>query len=157
MAAIVNGGHRVRPYLNSAAKVGASGAPLSDRTLELVRRGLLKCVEKGPPAPTGTGHEAFIERMTVLGKTGSAQTVSLARIAQYEREEDIPKKLRDHAWFIGGVMDRQPHIAVCVLVEHGHHGGAVAAPLAKTLIEFFYAQRSAGNVRLAQRLEELSP
>lgn len=135
MAAIVNGGRRVRPYLNTALDPEASDPFISERTLAIVRAGLAKVVEEG------TGKAAKIPGMTVLGKTGSAQMVSLAKHDAYENEEDIPYELRDHAWFVAGVMDREPRIALCVLVEHGHHGSSVAAPLAKLAIEHFYASR----------------
>ena len=156
MAAIVNGGRRVRPYImrpdiKSVSKLTFSEPLVSERTLDIVRRGLRKCVEKGPPAPTGTGRQAYIDEMVVLGKTGSSQVVSLSIQEEYATEEDIPKEFRDHAWFIAGVMDRDPRIALCVLVEHGHHGSSVAAPLAKTLIEFFYASRDSSDFKMAKQ------
>lgn len=158
MAAIVNGGRRVQPYVNSKSKVTISEPLVSEHTLEIVRRGLRKCVEKGPPAPTGTGHRAYIEGFDIIGKTGSSQNVSLSQHEKYESEEDIPKELRDHAWFVAGVLDREPRIALCVLVEHGHHGSSVAAPLAKTLIEFFYASRgSTPGLKVAREVGGMSP
>jgi len=141
MAAVVNGGYRVRPYLNEANAQKPGERLLSDKTVSLIQQGMLKCVVKGPPAPSGTGHAAYIEGMSIIGKTGSAQNVNLKHQEQYENDEDIPKELRDHAWFISGVLDLEPRIAVSVLVEHGHHGSRVAAPLAKDIIEYFYASR----------------
>lgn len=138
MASIINGGYRVRPYLNRGLEPERSERLFSDRTIDLVRKGLRKCVEKGPPAPTGTGRAAQVEGFAVLGKTGSAQMVGLEHHEQYETEEDIPKQLRDHAWFVAGVLDREPAIAMCILIEHGHHGSSMAAPLAKEVIEYFY-------------------
>ncbi|PCJ56175.1 MAG: penicillin-binding protein 2 [Candidatus Hydrogenedentota bacterium] len=148
MAFIVNGGYLVQPYLNEANARKPGEQLLSNKTVDLIREGLLKCVAKGPPAPTGTGHRAYIEGMTILGKTGSAQNVSLIHHEKYENEEDIPKELRDHAWFISGVLDREPRIAICILVEHGHHGSSAAAPLAKELIEYFYASLEVDKDRL---------
>lgn len=142
MAAIVNGGRLIRPHVNADLEPEISPAFLSESTLALVRRGMRKCVEKGPPAPTGTGHAAAIDGMAILGKTGSSQIVGLEHQEKYESEEDIPKEIRDHAWFIAGVLDREPRIALCVLVEHGHHGSSVAAPIAREIIEFFYAHRT---------------
>jgi penicillin-binding protein 2 len=146
MAAVINGGYRVRPYLNRALDPELSERIFSDRTIDIIRRGLLKCVEKGPPAPTGTGRAARVEGFQVLGKTGSAQMVGLEHHEQYETEEDIPKELRDHAWFVAGVLDRDPAIAICILIEHGHHGSSMAAPLAKTVIEYFYQHYEATRV-----------
>lgn len=138
IACIVNGGYRVRPYLNRQRGPELSEKFISDRTLETVTKGLRLCVEKGPPAPTGTGHAVYIPGMAIIGKTGSAQIMALEHHKQFKTEEDIPYEFRDHAWFVAGVLDREPKIAVCVLVEHGHHGSSAAAPLAKQVIQFFY-------------------
>jgi len=157
MAAIVNGGRRIKPFINRVSEPMISEPLISAGTLDIVRRGLRKCVEKGPPAPSGTGHAAFINGMDVLGKTGSSQNVSLSKQEKYATEEDIPKDLRDHAWFVAGVMDREPRIALCVLVEHGHHGSSVAAPLAKTLIDFFYdPSRNSTDFKMAERARGVS-
>lgn len=154
ISAIVNGGYRVQPHVNRETPAAKSQRLLSDRTIGLIRAGLTKCVEKGPPAPTGTGHEAYMEGWHILGKTGSAQNVSLAHQEDYENEEDIPKELRDHAWFVAGVLDREPPLAICVLVEHGHHGGAAAAPLARDLIAYFYDEWAPVEMRLARNRGE---
>ncbi len=156
MAAIVNGGRRIQPHVNRSANMTILEPFVSEHTLKIVRRGMRKCVEKGPPAPTGTGRQAHIEGFDIIGKTGSAQNVSLARHEEYETEEDIPKELRDHAWFTAGVLDREPRIALCVLVEHGHHGSSAAAPLARALIEFFYATRGTPNIKVAKQTGGLS-
>ena len=124
---------------------------LSDRTIDFITRGMRRCVEKGPPAPTGTGHAAHIPGMVILGKTGSAQVVSLKHHEQYEKEEDIPRHLRDHAWFVCGVMDREPRVALCILVEHGHHGSSAAAPLAREVLEYLYPPADDTPTQLARR------
>ncbi len=141
MACIVNGGYRVRPYLAEETGPLKSEKLFSDATIETVTAGMLKCVEDGPPAPSGTGNLARIPGMTIIGKTGSAQVMSLAHHEQYKNEEDIPYHMRDHAWFVAGVLDREPRVALCILVEHGHHGSSAAAPYAKDVIEYFYGPR----------------
>jgi penicillin-binding protein 2 len=138
MAAVINGGYRVVPHLNLNTPVVRSERLLSERTLAIVQAGMRKCVEKGPPAPSGTGHAAYIKGMDILGKTGSAQVVSLTQHEQYKTEEDIPKELRDHAWFVAGVLDHEPRLAICILIEHGHHGSSEAAPRAQSIITAFY-------------------
>ncbi len=140
MACVTNGGWRVRPFLNQDRGPKLSERILSDRTLDIITRGMRKCVEKDDRAPTGTGKAAKIEGMAILGKTGSAQIMSLDEHKQYATEEDIPKYKRDHAWFVAGVIDREPRIALCILVEHGHHGSSSAAPLAKKVIRAFYGE-----------------
>ncbi|HOV76065.1 MAG TPA: penicillin-binding protein 2 [Candidatus Hydrogenedentes bacterium] len=149
MAAIINGGHRVRPYLNKAVGPHVSEPFIGAKALEIVRAGMRKCVEKEAPAPSGTGKAAKVPGMIVLGKTGSAQMVSLEQHKEYAKEEDIPYALRDHAWFVCGVLDREPKMAICILVEHGHHGSSAAAPLAKQVIEHFYGRARGGNMNIA--------
>ncbi|HOV61581.1 MAG TPA: penicillin-binding protein 2 [Candidatus Hydrogenedentes bacterium] len=138
MACVVNGGYRVRPRLWRDAPMEKSEKVFSDATLRVVLDGMRKCVEDGPPPPTGTGHAAFVPGMTVVGKTGSAQIMGLEHHERYKSEEEIPEHMKDHAWFVAGVVDRTPRLAICILVEHGHHGSSAAAPLAKGVIEYFY-------------------
>jgi penicillin-binding protein 2 len=140
MASVVNGGKRVTPFLNEANYVEPSEILFNERTARIVREGLQKCVDKGPPAPTGTGHATYREGVTILGKTGSAQIMNLSHHEKYETEEDIPKDFRDHAWFMAGVTNKEPRIAIGILVEHGHHGSSAASPLAGEIIDYYYGQ-----------------
>ena len=148
MATITNGGHKVTPFLDAEKLNQTNGKPnpstkiLSDKTIAIIQEGMLKCVEKGPPAPTGTGRRAAIDGFRIMGKTGSAQIVNLSQHAEYSTEDDIPKHIKDHAWFVSGVVDQDTRIAICILVEHGHHGSSAAAPLAKEIIQYFYDSRS---------------
>ena len=142
MAAIINGGYRVRPYLNEALGPQLSEKLLDDEVLDVVMEGMRACVEWNEPGNRGTGRQAQIDGMVVLGKTGSAQIMGLEHHKKYKTEEEIPYEMRDHAWFIAGVIDREPRVAVCVLIEHGHHGGTMAAPVAKEIIQFFYEHES---------------
>ncbi len=93
----------------------------------------------------GTATRAKSPLVTIAGKTGTAQTAAL----RTGPEEDIPKKLRDHAWFVAFAPVEVPRIAVAVLVEHMGHGGSAAAPLAKSLIEAY--------VKLAPRAPMVVP
>ena len=40
----------------------------------------------------------------------------------------------NHAWFIGYAPAGRPKIAFAVMVEHGGHGGDVAAPIAMEIV-----------------------
>lgn len=93
----------------------------------------------------GTATRAKSPLVTIAGKTGTAQTAAL----RTGPEEDIPKKLRDHAWFVAFAPVEVPRIAVAVLAEHMGHGGSAAAPLAKSLIEAY--------VKLAPRAPMVVP
>lgn len=135
MACILNGGRRVTPFLNMAAGPKVSEKFISDSTLALVQEGMRACVTRG------TGKQAAIKGFDILGKTGTAQVVRQKQ-REKRKDEDIPYEERDHAWFVAGVLDHEPKLAICVLVEHGLHGASSAAPLARRVIEFFYSRKS---------------
>ncbi|MCF8055375.1 MAG: penicillin-binding protein 2 [Desulfocapsa sp.] len=88
----------------------------------------------------GTARKVRIEGLTIGGKTGTAQVV---RLKQYKnmKEEDIPYKYRDHAWFTCYAPAEDPEIAVTVLVEHGLHGGSGAGPVARAVLEAYFGER----------------
>ena len=96
-------------------------------TFRLVKEALADVVTKG------TATRAKSSLVTIGGKTGTAQVAAL----RTGPEESIPKKFRDHAWFVAFAPVDSPKIAVAVLGEHMGHGGAAAAPLAKELIETY--------------------
>lgn len=143
-ACIVNGGYRVRPYLCEEFGPKKSERLFSESTIKTVVGGMRKCVQQGPKPPTGTGYRAHIDGFDIIGKTGSAQVASQSFQEKYKGdEESIPYEMREHAWFVAGVLDREPKIALCVLVEHGLHGAQAAAPYARDVIDFFYTRNPA--------------
>ena len=77
------------------------------------------------------GHNAPYE---IAGKTGTAQVFGIKQDEEYV-EEDIQKRLRDHALFIAFAPAHEPKIAVAVIVENGGSGGAVAAPIARKVMD----------------------
>ncbi len=107
------------------------GAELSKRTYNILNRALKGVVREG----RGTGRAAYSKLTTVAGKTGTAQVVSLAEDEERKEQKDIKRRLRDHAWFAAYAPADDPTIAVAVLVEHGGHGGGVAGPIARAVIE----------------------
>jgi penicillin-binding protein 2 len=96
-------------------------------TFRLIKEALADVVK------VGTATRAKSSLVTIAGKTGTAQTSAL----RTGPEKDIPKKFRDHAWFVAFAPVDSPKIAVVVLGEHMGHGGSAAAPLAKEVIETY--------------------
>jgi penicillin-binding protein 2 len=78
-------------------------------------------------------------KFKIAGKTGTAQVFGIKQDEEYVKE-DISKKLRDHALFIGFAPVEAPRIAVAVVVENGGSGGAVAAPIARQLMDYYLNQ-----------------
>ena len=71
----------------------------------------------------------------IAGKTGTAQVASIKQGERY-KESETPERLRDHALFVAFAPVDDPQIAVAVIVENGGHGSSVAAPVARTLMDY---------------------
>lgn len=76
----------------------------------------------------------------IAGKTGTSQVFSVKQKEQY-KEDEIAFKLRDHALFIGFAPAHDPQIALAVIVEHGGHGGSIAAPIAGKIIQQYLTNK----------------
>ncbi|MDH4301176.1 MAG: penicillin-binding protein 2 [Nitrospira sp.] len=139
MGTVANDGVNYRPRLVRAVMDRATGnlqeLPAVPRgkinakpeTFRIIKDALAEVVTKG------TATRAKSSMVTIGGKTGTAQVAALRQ----GPEENIPKKFRDHAWFVAFAPVQSPQIAVVVLAEHMGHGGAAAAPLAKEVIETY--------------------
>jgi penicillin-binding protein 2 len=139
IATVANGGDILRPRLVHAVMERATGhlqeqpsvargrLSVKPHNLEIIRDSLAGVVSHG------TATKAKSTLVSIAGKTGTAQVAAL----RSGPEKDIPKKLRDHAWFVSYAPVEKPRIAVAVLVEHMGHGGSAAAPLAKQVIEAY--------------------
>lgn len=88
---------------------------LKDSTWDIIQRSLRGVVL------SGTGGASRIEHLDVYGKTGTAQNPHGDH----------------HAWFAGyaGYKGQPSTVAVCVFIENGGHGGSVAAPIVRRMLE----------------------
>ena len=135
-AAIANDGVQMTPYLVQAvrsqdltvvdeADPSELGRPVSAATANQLRDMMVGVVADG------SGRAARISGVTVAGKTGTAQTT----------DDAAP-----HAWFTAFAPAEAPQVAVAVVVENGGSmgseatGGAVAAPVARAVIEAVLAR-----------------
>jgi penicillin-binding protein 2 len=85
---------------------------------------------------SGTARRIYTKRYRIAGKTGTAQVFTVKQDEEYE-EEKVEKKKRDHALFIAFAPVEEPRIAVAVVVENGGHGGSVAAPMARSIMDSY--------------------
>lgn len=81
----------------------------------------------------------------MAGKTGTAQVYGIAQDEEYD-EENLAKKLRDHALFSAFAPIKNPKIAVAIIVENGGSGGSVAAPIAKQVINHYLHKNYGKNI-----------
>jgi penicillin-binding protein 2 len=87
--------------------------------------------------PGGTGHRAFADaKYSVGGKTGTSQVIAIKQGQRYDASK-IDERHRDHALYVGYAPADNPRIALAVLVENAGGGGAFAAPLARTVMDFY--------------------
>jgi penicillin-binding protein 2 len=104
---------------------------LSPETFFLIKEALTGVVN----SQKGTGRLAKTDSFVVAGKTGTSQVASIKNIKG--DIEDIPWKLKAHAWFACFAPVEKPEIVVSVLLEHGGSGGKEAAPIAGEIIKAF--------------------
>jgi penicillin-binding protein 2 len=130
MSIVANGGYVYSPSLLMADNNPTPLTKLNIRqeTFDEVKRALSGVVNENG----GTGWAAKSSLVNICGKTGTAQVVGLKRDSKY-----LPEMFRDHAWFVAFAPYEAPEIALSVMVEHGGHGGAAAAPIAKRAIEAY--------------------
>lgn len=112
---------------------------LDPSNVETVISAMIKVVHGSHGTARGVGKE--IHGYQIAGKTGTAQVFTVKQEASY-KEQDVERKLRDHALFIAFAPADDPRIAVAVIVENGGHGGSAAAPIAGRVIEQYLAKNS---------------
>ena len=147
-AAIANGGALLRPFvvqqvedpqgnvLRSWGTDTLGRVPVSRSSLSTLRAALRGVVhdEHG----TGWRMRRLAHGLDAAAKTGTAQVVALS-VSEGLDPDEMPEALQDHAWFVTYVPAERPRILVAVLVEHGGSGSAVAAPIARRVVDAFLA------------------
>jgi penicillin-binding protein 2 len=144
MTTVANGGRHLVPRLVKAVDEGEGWqpvpappnhfpqVPLKPETIQAVHDGLWLAVNGA-----GTAGRARIAGRDVSGKTGTAQVISLQG---RERARGSDKDLRDHGWFVFMVPRDNPELAGVIFAEHNEHG-YLAAPIARQIIETYYAEK----------------
>lgn len=144
-ATLANGGKALVPRV-----VAALGGGAERESFEPEGRGnvvqkkpqhweaVLHSMERVVHSARGTARGLNTQDLTyrIGAKTGTAQVFGIAQDGEYVAE-DIAKKLRDHALFIGYAPAEDPRIAVAVIVENGGSGGAVAGPVGRAVMDAY--------------------
>ena len=144
-AAVANEGVVYRPYVVKRV-VDPEGRILKEykpevlyrpaikpQNFRLVKQGLLAVVNE----PRGTGAAARLYEVKVAGKTGTSQVVK----QRDDKKREIAYQYRDHALFVAFAPFEKPEVAVSVVIEHGEHGGAAAAPIAGAILRSYFEQK----------------
>lgn len=145
-ATLANGGHVMQPNIVYAEQSANTSAlePHPARVLETITVGLQEHWNDVVTAMTDVVHGARGTARTIgadskyriAGKTGTAQVFGLKQEEKYDARK-IDEKLRDHALFIAFAPVEAPRIAVAVIIENGGGGGAVAAPVARKILDAY--------------------
>jgi penicillin-binding protein 2 len=143
MATLAGNGAMYRPRLVSHVDNPRSGerrniepelvhqAPGKPEHIEFVKRAMAGVNKEG------TGARAFAgAQYTSGGKTGTAQVIAIKQNEKYV-ESKVDERLRDHSWFIAFAPVESPKIALAVIVENGGFGARSAAPIARTMLDYY--------------------
>ncbi|MBA4422577.1 MAG: penicillin-binding protein 2 [Syntrophus sp. (in: bacteria)] len=118
--------------------------PLSPQTVQIINKALWGVVnEKG-----GTGYILKRKEADVAGKTGTSQVIGLPQDAKARKAKRVSADFQDHALFACFAPYGNPEIAVAVILENAGHGGTAAAPVARKIIDAYFARKHTIQSRL---------
>lgn len=117
---VASGGNFCRPTIKKSSS-DCKDVGIKKETITLITEGMIKACEPG-----GTGWPLFNFAVPVACKTGTAE---------FGDPDSKP-----HAWFTAFGPAQAPEISVTVLVEGAGEGSDVAAPIAKKILEEWFAR-----------------
>lgn len=137
LARVVNGGYEIFPtFIKQENPPTPKKLNIRSENLAIVKQGMFEVVNG--IGGTATRAKLKLKDIKMGGKTGTTQVrrISLKERAQgIRRDEDLPWKWRNHAWFMAYAPHDNPKYAIAVIVEHGRSGSGVAAPIAAKILE----------------------
>jgi penicillin-binding protein 2 len=150
-ATLANRGHRIRPRVVASIE-DSNGVKRDSPLIEDVLHQLdplhwdqiIEAMTDVIEGQRGTARSIYTSNYTIAGKTGTAQVFSIKQDEEYD-EETVAKKKRDHALFIAFAPVESPKIAIAVVVENGGHGGSVAAPIARQVMDRYLLDSPQAN------------
>lgn len=98
----------------------------SKKSFEIIQTAMMKVVN----SDKGTAHNIKLNRISISGKTGTAQN----------------SKEKDHSIFIAYAPSQNPEIAVVVIVENVGYGSTYAAPIAQKVITTYLDEDNKNNL-----------
>jgi penicillin-binding protein 2 len=105
--------------------------PLKKEYVEFIKRAMAGVTKEG------TGARAFAKaEYTSGGKTGTAQVIAIKQNEKYD-EAKVAERHRDHSLYISFAPVDNPIIAMLVIVENGGFGARAAAPITRTVLDYY--------------------
>jgi penicillin-binding protein 2 len=118
--------------------------PLRKEWVEFVKRAMAGVNTEG------TGQRAFARAgYTSGGKTGTAQVIAIKQNEKYD-ESKVAERHRDHSLFIAFAPLDNPIIAMLVIVENGGFGARAAAPIARTVLDYYLLGKMPAAMQAAE-------
>lgn len=142
-AALATHGNFIHPRVVHAYRGPSTNNLMRELPAEIVKipqksahnwQAVITAMQQVVESSRGTAKKIFTTAYNIAGKTGTAQVFTVRQNEEYN-EDKISKKMKDHALFVAFAPVEEPRIAVAVLVENGGHGGAVAAPIARRVMD----------------------
>lgn len=116
----------------------------SPEIMDILKGGMFAVTSEPGGTAMRAGDIGF-QGIRMAGKTGTAQ---VRVISKAEREsgviknENLPRKMRDHALFVGYAPHDNPRYAVAVVVEHAGSGSRDASPVARDIMKEAFVRAS---------------
>jgi penicillin-binding protein 2 len=146
ITAVANGGHLVTPHVVKAVDMGGGWRDLTvtpPRALFPIPADVLQPVQDGlwlAVNGNGTATRARVDGYDVSGKTGTAQVISEEGRKQATGKTSL--NLKSHAWFEFYAPRTEPEISGVVMAEHGGYGADSAVPIAKFVLDTYFAKKA---------------
>lgn len=127
VAAIANGGYRVKPHLlmdltqTPEAKPERTG--MKPEAVQVIKDGLVSVVQYGTAQGMNDGSIPLTG-----GKTGTSEVLGQT----------------SHSLYVAFGPAQNPEIAIAVVVENGGYGSKSAAPIAKAMFQTYFAKSKSG-------------
>src|SRR5574339_469355 len=157
MATVVANGRMYRPHVlshienprtrerRSIEPELIAQVPLKKEHVEFIKRAMAGVTKED------TGARAFAKaEYTSGGKTGTAQVIAKQQNEKYD-EKKVEERHRDHSLYISFAPLENPIIAMLVIVENGGFGARAAAPITRTVLDYYLVGK------LPKELEEATP
>ncbi|MGH8691165.1 MAG: penicillin-binding protein 2 [Burkholderiales bacterium] len=161
MATVAANGAMYRPHVvahvanprsgerKSAEPELSAQVPLRSEWVEFVKRAMAGVNKEG------TGARAFARaEYTSGGKTGTAQVIAIKQGEKYD-EAKVAERHRDHSLFIAFAPLDNPIIALAVIVENGGFGARAAAPISRTVLDYYLVGKLPPGLQAATPEDEV--